>query len=64
MMAAQMMPRIPVVLAASRGAAMAGEGSDGRVGQTLKDAVGMVAAAGAYKGLQLAWQRVTGKEPR
>ena len=42
---------------------MAGEGSDGRVGQTLKDAVGMVAAAGAYKGLQLTWKQVTGKEP-
>ena len=42
---------------------MAGEGSDGRVGQTLKHAVGMAAAAGAYKGLQLTWKQVTGKEP-
>ena len=42
---------------------MAGEGSDGRVGQTLKHAVGMAAAAGAYKGLQVTWRRVTGKEP-
>ena len=41
---------------------MADEGSDGRVGQTLKHAVGMAAAAGAYKALQLAWKRVTGRE--
>ena len=42
---------------------MAGDGSDGRVSQTLKHAVGMAAAAGAYKGLQLTWKQVTGKEP-
>ena len=41
---------------------MAGDSSDGRVGQTLKHAVGMAAAAGAYKAIQLAWKRVTGKE--
>ena len=42
---------------------MAGESSDSRASHTLKHAVGMVAAAGAFKGLQLAWKRVTGKEP-
>ena len=42
---------------------MAGDSSDGRVNQTLKHAAGMVAAAGAYKGLQVAWKQVTGKEP-
>jgi uncharacterized protein DUF4235 len=42
---------------------MAGDGSDGRAGQTMKHAVGMAAAAGAYKGLQFAWKQVTGKEP-
>jgi hypothetical protein len=42
---------------------MADDGSDGRVSQTLKHAAGMAAAAGAYKGLQLAWKKVTGKEP-
>ena len=42
---------------------MAGESSDSRASQTLKHAVGMVAAAGAYKGLQLTWKQVTGKEP-
>jgi hypothetical protein len=41
---------------------MADESSDGRVSQTLKHAAGMVAAAGAYKGLQLAWKQATGKE--
>jgi hypothetical protein len=41
---------------------MAGDSSDGRVGQTLKHAAGMAAAAGAYKIIQLAWKRVTGKE--
>jgi hypothetical protein len=41
---------------------MADNGSDGRVSQTLKHAVGMAAAAGAYKGLQLTWKLVTGKE--
>jgi hypothetical protein len=42
---------------------MAGKGSDGRVSQTLKHATGMAAAAGAYKGLQFTWKKVTGKEP-
>jgi hypothetical protein len=42
---------------------MAGDSSDGRVGQTLKHAAGMVAAAGAYKGLQFVWKQLTGKEP-
>ena len=42
---------------------MAGESSDSRASHTLKHAVGMVAAAGAYKGLQLTWKQVTGKEP-
>ena len=42
---------------------MAGESSDSRASQTLKHAVGMVAAAGAYKGLQITWKQVTGKEP-
>ena len=41
---------------------MAGDGSDGRVSQTLKHAVGMAAAAGAYKVVQLTWKQVTGKE--
>jgi|SRR6516162_9706736 hypothetical protein len=42
---------------------MADNGSDGRVSQTLKHAVGMAAAAGAYKGLQLTWKQISGKEP-
>ena len=42
---------------------MAGESSDSRASQTLKHAVGMVAAAGAYKGLQITWKQVTGNEP-
>ena len=42
---------------------MADDSSDGRVGQMLKHAVGMAAAAGAYKGLQLTWTKVTGKQP-
>ena len=42
---------------------MADDSSDARVIQMLKHAVGMVAAAGAYKGLQLTWKQVTGKEP-
>ena len=42
---------------------MAGDSTDGRVSRTLKHAVGMAAAAGAYKGLQLTWKQVTGKEP-
>jgi hypothetical protein len=41
---------------------MAGDGADGRVSQTLKHAVGMAAAAGAYKVVQLGWKQVTGKE--
>jgi hypothetical protein len=42
---------------------MAGDSSDSRVTQMLKHGVGMVAAAGAFKALQLTWKRVTGKEP-
>ena len=42
---------------------MAGDSSDGRVNQMLKHAAGMAAAAGAYKGLQVVWKQVTGKEP-
>ena len=42
---------------------MEGDSSDSRASQMLKHAVGMVAAAGAYKGLQLTWKQVTGKEP-
>jgi hypothetical protein len=42
---------------------MAGDSSDTRVTQMLKHAVGMVAAAGVFKGLQLTWKQVTGKEP-
>jgi hypothetical protein len=42
---------------------MAGDNSDSRVTQMLKHAVGMVAAAGTFKGLQLTWKQVTGKEP-
>ena len=42
---------------------MAGGSSDGRVNQTLKHAAGMAAAAGAFKGLQLAWKQITGEEP-
>jgi len=44
---------------------MAGDSdsSDGRVIRALKHAVGMAAAAGAFKGLQLTWKQVTGKEP-
>ena len=41
---------------------MVDDSSDGRVSQTLKHAAGMVAAAGAYKGLQFAWKQATGKE--
>jgi hypothetical protein len=43
--------------------AMASDSSDSRVSQMLKHAVGMVAAAGTFKGLQLTWKQVTGKEP-
>ena len=42
---------------------MVSDSPDGRVSQTLKHAVGMAAAAGAYKGLQLTWKLATGKEP-
>ena len=42
---------------------MAGDSSESRASQMLKHAVGMVAAAGAFKGLQLTWKQVTGKEP-
>ena len=41
---------------------MAGDSSDGRVSQTLKHAAGMAAAAGVYKGLQVVWKKVTGKD--
>jgi len=41
---------------------MARDSSDGRVSQMLKHAVGMAAAAGAFKGLQFIWKWVTGKE--
>jgi hypothetical protein len=41
---------------------MAGDRSDNRASQTLKHAVGMAAAAGVFKGLQVAWKRVTGNE--
>jgi hypothetical protein len=41
---------------------MADDSSEGRVSQMLKHAAGMAAAAGAYKGLQLVWKLVTGKE--
>jgi Protein of unknown function (DUF4235) len=70
MMVAQMTPRVLVVFGQlTGGTAMADDSSygrvspDGRVSQTLKHAVGMVAAAGAYKGLQITWRLVTGKEP-
>ena len=42
---------------------MAVESSETRASRMLKHAVGMAAAAGAFKGLQLTWKRVTGKEP-
>lgn len=42
---------------------MAGVGSDGRANQMLKHAVGMAAAAGTFRGLQLVWKQVSGKEP-
>jgi hypothetical protein len=42
---------------------MADDSSDGRVSRMLKHAAGMAAAAGTYKGLQLTWKQVTGKEP-
>jgi Protein of unknown function (DUF4235) len=42
---------------------MAGDSSDGRVVQAVKHAIGMAAAAGTYKGLQLVWKQVSGKEP-
>jgi hypothetical protein len=41
---------------------MADNSSDARVSQMLKHAAGMVAAAGAYKGLQFTWKQLTGKE--
>ena len=41
---------------------MARDSSDGRVSQMLKHAVGMAAAASAFKGLQFIWKWVTGKE--
>jgi Protein of unknown function (DUF4235) len=42
---------------------MAREISEGRVNQMLKHAVGMAAAAGVFKGLQVAWKQVSGGEP-
>jgi hypothetical protein len=42
---------------------MADDGSDGRVNRMLKHAAGMGAAAVAFKGLQVVWKQVTGKEP-
>jgi len=42
---------------------MAGDSSGGRVSRMLKHAAGMAAAAGVYKGLELTWRVVTGKEP-
>ena len=42
---------------------MVDDSTDGRVSRMLKHAVGMAAAAGAFKGLQLIWKQVTGKEP-
>jgi hypothetical protein len=42
---------------------MAVESSESRASRMLKHAVGMVAAAGTFKGLQLTWKQVTGKEP-
>jgi Protein of unknown function (DUF4235) len=42
---------------------MADDSSDGRVNQMLRHAVGMGAAAVAFKGLQVLWKQVTGKEP-
>ena len=41
---------------------MADDSSESRASQMLKHAVGMVAAAGAFKGLQFIWKLVTGKE--
>ena len=46
-----------------RVSAAAGGNSDGRVNLMLKHAGGMVAAAGAFKGLQLVWKQVSGEEP-
>jgi Protein of unknown function (DUF4235) len=42
---------------------MARDSSDGRVNQMLKHAAGMAAAAGVFKGLQVVWKQVSGKEP-
>ena len=44
------------------GDTMTGDSSDSRVNQMLKHAAGMAAAAGAFKGLQLVWKQVTGKD--
>ena len=41
---------------------MAVESSETRASRMPKHAVGMVAAAGTFKGLQLTWKQVTGKE--
>jgi hypothetical protein len=50
-------------MAASQETTMAGDNSDSRVIRMLKHAAGMAAAASAYKGLQVTWKQVTGKEP-
>ena len=50
-------------MAAEREPTVAGDSSDGRVGLMLKHAAGMAAAAGAFKGLQVVWKQVSGKEP-
>jgi hypothetical protein len=42
---------------------MAIESSETRASRMVKHAVGMIAAAGTFKGLQLTWKQVTGKEP-
>jgi len=50
-------------MAASEETTMAGDNSDGRVNGMLKHAAGMAAAASVYKGLQVTWKHVTGREP-
>jgi hypothetical protein len=42
---------------------MADDSSGGRVNRMLEHAAGMAAAAGTYKGVQLTWKQVTGREP-
>ena len=50
-------------MAVERETTMAGDSSDGRVSLMLKHAAGMAAAAVAFKGLQVVWKQVSGKEP-